>query len=81
MSIIQKIISSTIVATFAFSALILPSKPVYAATPQGLIYQDVANGIAIGDMELQSAWNKTQGSSDVKVAVVDSLPVRYCRGY
>ena len=37
MSIIQKIISSTIVATFAFSALILPSKPVYAATPQGLI--------------------------------------------
>lgn len=72
MSIIKKIISSTIVATFAFSALILPSKPVYAATPQGLIYQDVANGIAIGDMELQSAWNKTQGSSDVKVAVVDS---------
>lgn len=72
MSITKKVISSTIAAAFAISAFILPTKPVYAATPPGLIYQDSKNLATIADMDLYRAWNKTQGSADVKVAVVDS---------
>lgn len=72
MNIMKKIITSTIAAAFVISALMLPAKPVYAATPQGTIYQQNLNKNILEDMQLYYAWDQTQGSSDIKVAIVDT---------